>query len=100
MPAVELERRGAAATIRLNRPEALNAWNGALADDLRDAILEVAADDAVRAVCVTGSGRAFSSGADLRDLQARPRTAEGHIDVRAVLDDSYHPIIRGIREMP
>lgn len=100
MPAVELERRGAAATIRLNRPEALNAWDGALADGLHDAVREVADDDAVRAVCVTGTGRAFSSGADLRDLQGRPRTPEGHIDVRAVLEDSYHPIICGLREMP
>ncbi len=100
MPPVELERRGAAATIRMNRPEALNAWDGPLAEGLRDAVREVAADEAVRAVCVTGAGRAFSSGADLRDLQGRPRTPEGAIDVRAVLDEVYHPIIRGLREMP
>jgi 2-(1,2-epoxy-1,2-dihydrophenyl)acetyl-CoA isomerase len=100
MPPVELERRGAAATIRLNRPEALNAWDGPLAEALRDAVAEVAADEGVRAVCVTGAGRAFSAGADLRDLQGRPRTAEGAIDVRTVLDEVYHPIIRGLREMP
>ncbi len=100
MPPVELERRAGAATIRLNRPEALNAWDGALAEALRDAVAEVAADDGVRAVCVTGAGRAFSAGADLRDLQTRPRTDAGAIDVRAVLDDVYHPIIRGLREMP
>jgi 2-(1,2-epoxy-1,2-dihydrophenyl)acetyl-CoA isomerase len=100
MPPVELERRGAAATIRLNRPEALNAWDGPLAGALRDAVQQVAADGAVRAVCVTGAGRAFSSGADLRDLQGRPRTPQGAVDVRAVLDETYHPIIRGLREMP
>jgi len=100
MPAVELERRGAAATIRLNRPEALNAWDGALADGLLAAVREVADDDGVRAVCVTGAGRAFSSGADLHALQERPRTPEGAIDVQAVLEESYHPIIRGLRSMP
>jgi 2-(1,2-epoxy-1,2-dihydrophenyl)acetyl-CoA isomerase len=50
---------------------------------------------------LTGAGRAFSSGADLRDLSGREsRTAEGHIDVRGVLRDRYHPIITTVRTMP
>jgi 2-(1,2-epoxy-1,2-dihydrophenyl)acetyl-CoA isomerase len=101
MPTVNLRRDGAAATIELNRPEALNAWNGALGDELLDAVRAVAEDDEVRAVVVTGAGRAFSSGADLRDLSGREaRTAEGHIDVRRVLNERYHPIITTIRTMP
>ena len=72
---IELERRGAAAIIRLARPEALNAWNEQLGHELLDAVRSVGADDGVRAVCVTGAGRAFSSGADLRDMAARPLTA-------------------------
>jgi 2-(1,2-epoxy-1,2-dihydrophenyl)acetyl-CoA isomerase len=97
---VELERRDAAAIIRLNRPEALNAWNATLGDELLDAVRAVGADDAVRAVCITGAGRAFSSGADLRELASRPLTAEGFIDVYTPLTTVYHPILTGLRTMP
>jgi 2-(1,2-epoxy-1,2-dihydrophenyl)acetyl-CoA isomerase len=96
---IELERRGAGAIIRLNRPQALNAWNATLGDELLDAVRAVAADDAVRAVCVTGAGRAFSSGADLRDLTSRPRTTAGQIDVHTALTTVYHPILGGLRTM-
>lgn len=97
---VELERRGSAAIIRLNRPAALNAWNQQLGIELLDAVRGVADDDAVRAVCVTGSGRAFSSGADLRDLASRAVTADGQIDVRTTLTTVYHPILTTLRRMP
>ncbi len=97
---LELERRGAAAIIRLARPDALNAWNDQLGHELLDAVRGVAEDDAVRAVCVTGRGRAFSSGADLRDMAARPMTADGHIDVYTTLTTVYHPILLTLRRMP
>jgi 2-(1,2-epoxy-1,2-dihydrophenyl)acetyl-CoA isomerase len=98
---INLRRDGAAATIELNRPEALNAWNGQLGDDLLTAIRTVAEDDGVRAVVLTGAGRAFSSGADLRDLSGREdRTPEGLIDVRRVLTERYHPIVTTVRTMP
>ncbi|HVF78152.1 MAG TPA: enoyl-CoA hydratase [Solirubrobacteraceae bacterium] len=97
---VELERRGHGAIIRLNRPDALNAWNHRLGIELLDAVRRVADDDDVRAVCVTGSGRAFSSGADLRDLTARNVTPEGHIDVHTTLTTLYHPILTTLRRMP
>ena len=96
---LELERRGAATIIRLNRPDALNAWNVALGHELLDAVRAVAADDEVRAVCVTGAGRAFSSGADLKDIAARERTPEGHVDVYTTLTEIYHPILTGLRTM-
>ncbi len=96
---IELERRGAAAIIRLNRPEALNAWNATLGGELLDAVRAVADDDAVRAVCVTGAGRAFSSGADLRDMSARPLTEAGQIDVYTTLTTVYNPILTGLRTM-
>jgi 2-(1,2-epoxy-1,2-dihydrophenyl)acetyl-CoA isomerase len=98
---VNLRRDGAAVTIELNRPEALNAWNAQLGTDLLAAVREAADDDAVRAVVVTGAGRAFSSGADLKDLTGREeRTPEGHVNVRKVLTERYHPIITGLRTMP
>jgi 2-(1,2-epoxy-1,2-dihydrophenyl)acetyl-CoA isomerase len=96
---VNVHRDGAAATIELNRPETLNAWNTQLGHDLLAAVTAVAEDDDVRAVVVTGAGRAFSAGADLRDLSA-DRTAGGHPDVRRVLTERYHPIITTIRTMP
>ena len=75
---LELERRGARGDHPPRRgPSALNAWNDQLGHELLDAVRSVAADDAVRAVGVTGSGRAFSSGADLRDMAARPLTRRG-----------------------
>ena len=98
---VNIHREGAATTIELNRPESLNAWNAQLGHDLLAAITAVAEDDGVRAVVVTGAGRAFSAGADLRDLSGREeRTAEGHPDVRKALNERYHPIITTIRTMP
>ncbi len=97
---IELQRRGGAAIIRLNRPDALNAWNHQLGVELLDAVRAVGDDDAVRAVCITGSGRAFSSGADLRDLTSRGVTADGRIDVETTLTEIYHPILTTLRRMP
>lgn len=64
---VLLEIKEAVATITLNRPQSLNAYTIELADALGDAIARCQ-DDGVRAVVVTGAGRAFCAGADLRDL--------------------------------
>jgi 2-(1,2-epoxy-1,2-dihydrophenyl)acetyl-CoA isomerase len=98
---VVVQRRGAAATIVLNRPEAMNAWDGQLGLDLRAAVDEVGADGDIRAVCITGAGRAFSAGADLKDFSDREeRTPEGRPDVYRRLTERYHPIMIGIRTMP
>lgn len=53
------------ATLTLNRPEALNAWNGPMSFEFEHAIQALDVDDSVRAVVVTGAGRAFCAGADL-----------------------------------
>ncbi|HEY3959187.1 MAG TPA: enoyl-CoA hydratase [Solirubrobacteraceae bacterium] len=87
------------ATIELNRPEALNAWNKQLGVDLLAALRRVAEDEAARAVVITGAGRAFSSGADLRDTTDE-LTPDGRPDVRKRLDECYHPIMLAIRELP
>jgi 2-(1,2-epoxy-1,2-dihydrophenyl)acetyl-CoA isomerase len=91
-----LRRTGAAATIVLNRPERMNALSAALSRDLLAVIREVAADDGVRAVMLTGAGRAFSSGADLKEAGG----SDGAIDTDSVLRGWYHPIVTAIREMP
>jgi 2-(1,2-epoxy-1,2-dihydrophenyl)acetyl-CoA isomerase len=95
---LNLYRRGGAAKLELNRPDQLNAWNTPLGLELKEAVRKLAADDEVRAVLITGAGRAFSSGADLKDATS-DRTAEGHPDVYNRLTGRYHPIITGIRSM-
>jgi 2-(1,2-epoxy-1,2-dihydrophenyl)acetyl-CoA isomerase len=98
METVTMDRRGAELRIVLNRPDVMNAWDKQLGSDLLAAVEQAAADDAVRAVVLTGAGRAFSSGADLKagfDL-----TPEGHPDVGTALRERYHPIIARVRRMP
>jgi 2-(1,2-epoxy-1,2-dihydrophenyl)acetyl-CoA isomerase len=95
---VTLLRDGGAARIELNRPERLNAWNREFGRDLLDAITTVSEDEAVRAVELTGAGRAFSAGADLK--AGFTPTPAGHPDVESVLHELYHPIILGLRRMP
>jgi 2-(1,2-epoxy-1,2-dihydrophenyl)acetyl-CoA isomerase len=94
---VNVHRRGGELRIELNRPDAMNAWNLQFGEDLGAAV-ELARADDVRAVVITGAGRAFSSGADLK-AGFNP-TPEGHPDVLTPLTELYHPIIRALRELP
>src|ERR1700679_2408163 len=96
---VNLTLLDGAATIELNRPQALNAWNKQLGQDLLAALTRSSEDDAVRAVRITGAGRAFSSGADLRDISGDDLTPEGRPNVYGVLTERYHPIMHAIRNM-
>src|ERR687895_1125841 len=89
---------GAELRIELNRPERMNAWDKQLGADLLAAVELAAGDDGVRSVTITGAGRAFSSGADLR--AGFDPTPDGRPDVGAVLRERYHPIITGVRRMP
>jgi 2-(1,2-epoxy-1,2-dihydrophenyl)acetyl-CoA isomerase len=105
---VDLTTDGPAARILLNRPEALNAWNEQFGRDLLDAVATISADDSIRAVLITGAGRGFSSGADLkeqrnaraRDSATRELPDGGAPDLSSRLKEVYHPIIIGLREMP
>jgi len=96
MSEVLLEVAEGVATITLNRPEKLNAWNGAMAAGLRTAMEAAEADPAVRVIILTGAGRGFCAGADMTDLSdisavggvaARPFTPL-HPEARA---DYQHP---------
>jgi 2-(1,2-epoxy-1,2-dihydrophenyl)acetyl-CoA isomerase len=95
---VKTERRGAVTTIVLDRPDSMNAVNLELGDDLLRAVTEAAEDDGVRAVVLTGSGRAFCSGADLRS--GFEPTESGHPNVEKALLERFHPIILALRQMP
>ncbi len=63
--------------LTLDRPDALNAFNAALFDDLTDAVLAATGDDTVRVLVLTGAGRAFSAGADLKRM-GEPSTGARH----------------------
>ncbi|MFC5995017.1 enoyl-CoA hydratase-related protein [Pseudonocardia hispaniensis] len=89
---------GGVAHLELNRPEALNSWTPAMAAELLDAVRRAAADDEVRAVLVTGAGRAFCAGADVKDR--RELTPEGYPDLSSRLREIYNPIIETIRATP
>lgn len=69
---VKFTRRGAVATITLNRPQVLNAYNLAMRDDLHEALGAVADDPSVRVLVLRGAGRAFSSGGDLSEFGSAP----------------------------
>ena len=95
---VDVNRDGAAVKIALNRPERMNAWSEGLSQDLLAVLREVAADESVRAVLLTGNGRAFCSGADLKD--GADDAVAGQLDTYTTLTRWYHPIVTAIREMP
>ena len=81
------------ATLTLNRPDALNALNSQLRRELSGALKAAARDEAVRSVVITGAGRGFCAGADLRG-------GSGERDFRAVLSAEYNPLIEAIRNLP
>jgi 2-(1,2-epoxy-1,2-dihydrophenyl)acetyl-CoA isomerase len=95
---VNLDVADGVATIELNRPDTLNAWNAQLGADLMSAIGSAAADANVRSMLITGAGRGFSSGADLKDMSAE-LTPEGRPDVYKTLTERYHPIMIALREV-
>lgn len=66
---LRLESEGGIATLTLNRPDALNAWNQAMRDEMRDAVRALTEDDALRVLVITGAGRAFSAGEDVRGMK-------------------------------
>jgi 2-(1,2-epoxy-1,2-dihydrophenyl)acetyl-CoA isomerase len=76
---VQVETHGAVALVRLNRPEHANTLNLQMAMDLLAAAMACARDAAVRAVVLTGAGRNFSFGGDLRAMPARELSLDGHI---------------------
>jgi 2-(1,2-epoxy-1,2-dihydrophenyl)acetyl-CoA isomerase len=88
------ERRDHVALVTLNRPEKLNALNLRLIEDLRAAAGAIAADQAIRAVLLTGAGRGFSSGADLSrdDFFQNPDRSPGD-NIGASLRDYFNPMV-------
>ncbi len=95
---VRWETEGGVGRITLDRPESLNAWTEDFGHELNEVVNQRAADASVRAVLVTGAGRGFSSGADLR-TGFTPHPEDGLPDVARELHEVYHPIITGVRRL-
>ena len=91
------EQREGVGRLTLNRPDSLNSWTADFGKELKAVIEGDAADPSVRAVLVTGAGRGFSSGADLKE--GFEPADDGMPDVRKELDEVYHPIIAGVRRL-
>lgn len=92
------EQSGAVGRITLDRPHTLNAWTAQFGSELRQVVEGEAADESVRAVLVTGAGRAFSSGADLKS--GFEAAEDGLPDIRKVLHEHHHRAITGVRRLP
>ena len=96
-PLILLDIAGAVATVTLNRPDKLNAFNEAMHGELACALDRIEDDGAVRAVLLTGAGRGFCAGQDLGDRVM----GEGQepIDLGETLERFYNPLIRRIRRL-
>jgi len=81
------------ATVTLNRPESLNALNAEMRRELLAVLKAARGDEETRVVILTGTGRGFCAGADLRG-------GSGERDFRRVLTDEYNPLITAIRTLP
>ncbi len=86
MPDVLFEIRDQIAHLTLNRPDKLNAFNRSMSLELQDHLLACDEDDSVRAVLLTGSGRAFCSGQDLSEFPT-----DRLPDFEKVIDEYYNP---------
>jgi 2-(1,2-epoxy-1,2-dihydrophenyl)acetyl-CoA isomerase len=95
---VQYDLSDGVATVTLNRPEAMNALNTELKVALRDTLAAAAEDDAVRAVLLTGSGRAFCVG---QDLAEHAQNLQGDLDaVWSTVPEHYTPIATTLATMP
>ena len=86
---LKLETERGIAVLTLNRPETFNSWNQKMRDELRDAVRDLVADDALRVLVVTGTGRAFSAGEDVRGMQG----------LAAIGTRGFRRVVRGIHNV-
>jgi 2-(1,2-epoxy-1,2-dihydrophenyl)acetyl-CoA isomerase len=86
--------------LTLNRPERLNAMTEELIGQLVEQFDRALGEEEIRAVLLTGAGRAFCAGADLASGGTGPTGADGKPDLGAIMDRLYNPLIRAIRDLP
>ena len=99
---VQERRDGAVVTLTLNRPQALNSFNGAMHDALMTGLKAAAADPSVRCVVLTGAGRGFCAGQDLSDPAIAPDPTPGATprDIGNLIEARYKPLALLLHEYP
>jgi 2-(1,2-epoxy-1,2-dihydrophenyl)acetyl-CoA isomerase len=97
-PPLLISSGGGVTRLTLNRPDKLNAFNGAMHQALRAALEQAAADPACRVIVLTGAGRAFSAGQDLAEGVYNP--AGPQPDIGTTIEAYYNPLIRQMRRLP
>ena len=92
---ITFEAKDGVATLTFNRPDAFNAFNDAMAEEVADAVKQAGRDASVRALLVTGAGKAFCAGQDLKAISetAGTRTIAEHIEL------TWNPVVRGLRDV-
>jgi 2-(1,2-epoxy-1,2-dihydrophenyl)acetyl-CoA isomerase len=96
---VDYETRDGVATITLNRPEVLNAFDDDLGREFLSVVKDAADDETARCIVITGAGRAFCSGEDLSALASTYERGEVP-ELGRTLVERYNPTIRAIRDAP
>ena len=94
---VLVEQRDGVLTLTLNRPDVLNSFTRRMAHEMHAALTHAASDPSVRAVLITGAGRAFCAGQDL--AEALPQGDGPMPDIGEIVVSCFNPIIRGIRHL-
>ncbi len=92
---IKFEAANGIATVTLNRPEVYNALNDGITYELQDALKKISKDDAIRVMVLTGAGKAFCSGQDLKAASGQEK--------RSFMDSlhkRYNPIISAMRNLP
>ena len=98
---LELERpRDGVVIVRLNRPERLNAINEVMQIELRQALSDLAADQSAHAVVITGAGRGFCAGIDMRDFGPNVPEATAPALQRMQFQEKMAALTEGIRQLP
>ncbi|HUN16009.1 MAG TPA: enoyl-CoA hydratase-related protein [Saprospiraceae bacterium] len=91
---IKIENRGAVAILSLNRPEVFHSFNREMSYALLEALSTAEEDNNIRAIIITGSGKAFSAGQDLTEA-----TAVDGPTIENILNEHYNPLVRSIRSM-
>lgn len=89
-----IDQKDSVLTITLNRPDVYNAFNVEMLTELHDAFIKAGEDENVRCVILTGAGKAFCSGQDLKDFNEKKLT------FKEALEQRYNPLIKSIVSLP